>query len=145
MRVACAHRLFHAALPDDWAAAQAAGRYEMSTRGRTLADEGFIHASYESQVEATANRFYGDLDELVLFELDRDALDAEVIDESPTGDPADEHFPHIYGPIPVAAITTARPWRRTGGEPWRLVDIGNASALGSSTVNPDQVDRESRG
>ncbi len=128
MSASHAHRIFHAALPSEWAAAQVAGRYEMSTRGRTLADEGFIHASNENQVESTANRFYGDLDELVLLELDRDVLDVDVIDESPTGDPADEHFPHIYGPIPVAAITTARPWRRTGGEPWRLRDRESRSS-----------------
>ena len=120
MSVVCAHRLFHAALPDDWVVALAAGRYEMSTRGRMLADEGFIHASYENQVETTANRFYTDLDELVLLELDRDALDADVIDESPTGDPADEHFPHIYGPIPVAAVVAVRRWRREPNELWRL-------------------------
>jgi len=120
MSVVCAHRLYHAALPGDWEQAQRAGRYEMSTRGRTLADEGFIHASYENQVEGVVNSFYADLDELVLLEIDRDALDADVIDESPTGNPADEHFPHIYGPVPVAAVAAATPWRRGPGAPWRL-------------------------
>lgn len=120
MTVACAHRLFHAALPEDWSAAQAAGVYEVSTRGRTLAQEGFIHGSYESQVEATANRFYGDLDELTLLEIDRDQLDVEVRDESPTGNPADEHFPHLYGPLSVAAVVETTAWRRAAGEPWRL-------------------------
>ena len=92
----------------------------MSTRGRTLADEGFIHASYENQVERVVNAFYADLDELVLLELDRESLDVDVVDESPTGDPADEHFPHIYGPVPTAVVVAARQWRREQGEPWRL-------------------------
>ena len=92
----------------------------MSTRGRTLAEEGFIHASYESQVERVVNSFYADVDELVLLEVDRDRLDIDVIDESPTGDPASEHFPHIYGPTPVAAVVAAQPWHRRPGEPWRL-------------------------
>jgi glutathione S-transferase len=122
MTAACANRLFHAALPAEWAAAQAPGRYEMSTRGRTLADEGFIHASYESQVEGVANRFYADLDELVLLEIDRERIDVEVIDESPTGDPADEHFPHLYGPLRLDAVRAATTWRRVEGEPWRLPD-----------------------
>lgn len=120
MTVACSNRLFHAALPEDWAAAQAAGVYERSTRGRSLAEEGFIHASYESQVAATVNRFYADLDELVLLEVDRERLDIDVVDESPTGDPTEEHFPHLYGPLSVAAVVQAQPWRRAEGEPWRL-------------------------
>ncbi len=116
----CAHRLYHAAIPEDWDRATAVGMYEVSTRGRTLAEEGFIHASYENQVERVANMFYGDLDELVLVVLDRDALDVDVVDESPTGDPADEHFPHIFGPILVDAAIEARPWRRRPDQAWRL-------------------------
>jgi uncharacterized protein (DUF952 family) len=120
MSPSCSNRLFHAALPGEWAAAEAAGVYEMSTRGRTLADEGFIHASYENQVERVVNSFYADLDELVLLEIDRERLGVEVRDESPSGDPADEHFPHLYGPLPVAAVAAATAWRRESGEPWRL-------------------------
>lgn len=122
MNVGSARRLFHAALPEDWASAKRAGHYAMSTRGRTLAEEGFIHASYESQVEATGNRYYADVDELVLLVIDRDALDAEVVDESPTDKPDDEHYPHIYGPVPVAAVVEARAWRRGPAGRWRLED-----------------------
>ena len=120
MTATCANRLFHAALPDEWAASQAAGVYECSTRGRTLAEEGFIHASYENQVEGVANRFYADIDELILLEIDRELVDVEVVDESPTGDPADEHFPHIYGPLSVSAVVAATPWHRDAGRPWQL-------------------------
>ena len=66
------------------------------------------------------NSFYADLDELVLLEIDRERLDVEVVDESPTGDPADEHFPHLYGPLPVAAVAEATSWHRESGQPWRL-------------------------
>ena len=104
--------IYHAALPDDWRAAQAAGGYRVSTRGRTLEEEGFIHASHDHQVAAVANRFYADVDEVVLLAIEPEALDAPVIEESPTGDAADETFPHIYGPIPVAAVVSATPWRR---------------------------------
>ena len=120
MSASCSNRLFHAALPEEWAAAQSAGVYEMSTRGRTLADEGFIHASYENQVEGVVNAFYADLDELVLLEIDRERLGIEVVDESATGNPTDEHFPHLYGALTVAAVAVATPWRREPGEPWRL-------------------------
>ena len=36
--------LLHVAIEDDWDASQAFGWYEASTRGRSLSDEGFIHA-----------------------------------------------------------------------------------------------------
>lgn len=120
MSASCSNRLFHAALPGEWAAAQVAGVYDRSTRGRSVAEEGFIHASYENQVERVVNSFYADLDELVLLEIDRERLDVEVKDESPTGDPADEHFPHLYGALSVAAVAEARPWYRESGQPWRL-------------------------
>lgn len=104
--------LVHMALPDDWAAAQAAGEYRMSTRGVTLEQEGFIHSSFDHQVIGTANRFYGDLDELVLLRIDPSRLGAEVVVEPPFPG-AVEHFPHIYGPIPLAAVVSATPWHRT--------------------------------
>jgi uncharacterized protein (DUF952 family) len=120
MTVTCAHRLHHAALPRDWEAAKAAGSYAVSSRGRTLAEEGFIHASYENQVERVVNTFYGDVDELLLLIIDRGALDVPVVDESPTGDPADEHFPHVFGPVPVDAVIEVRRWPRAPGQSWSL-------------------------
>ena len=42
----------------------------MSTRGVTLEQEGFIHCSTRDQVEATANRFYGDVEQLVVLTID---------------------------------------------------------------------------
>ena len=54
--------LYHLALTDDWQAARSADAdYCISTRGRTLAEVGFIHLSLAHQVAATAGRFYGDL------------------------------------------------------------------------------------
>src|SRR5690242_3478498 len=36
-------RILHVATRKDWADAEAVGRYEVSSRGQTLAAEGFIH------------------------------------------------------------------------------------------------------
>jgi glutathione S-transferase len=100
--------LYHIALPADWERARESGSYVTSTRGVTLADEGFIHCSRRHQVEATANRFYGDIAEVVLLTIDESQLDAPVVDEDlyETG----ESFPHVYGPIPVSAVIDARAW-----------------------------------
>ena len=50
--------IYHIAEAADWEQAQRDGQYTMSTRGRTLAEEGFIHASTASQVALVANAFY---------------------------------------------------------------------------------------
>jgi uncharacterized protein (DUF952 family) len=117
--------LFHAALPDDWAAAFEHGVYTMSTRGKTLAEEGFIHASTRAQVEGVANRFYADVDQLVLLTIDPLKVGAEVKWEPPAPG-VDEHFPHIYGPLPIAAVVMTNYWFRTidgQGAGWRLSDV----------------------
>jgi glutathione S-transferase len=106
--------IYHAALPADWDAALRAGRYEVSTRGRSLADEGFIHAAFERQVESVLNRYYQDVDEVVLLVIDRGRVGAPVLDEAVAG----ERFPHIYGALPVAAVVEAVPWQREAGRPW---------------------------
>jgi glutathione S-transferase len=110
--------VYHIALPADWAAALDVGEYRTSSRGVTLEDEGFIHCSYQHQVGATANRFYGDLTDLVLLRIDPAKLGAPVVEEPPV--PGADLFPHVYGPIPVDAVVEAVPWRRDDDDHWRL-------------------------
>lgn len=90
-----------------WEAALAAGEYVWSTRGRTLADEGFVHCSTEDQIAGTARRFYADVDDLVVLDIDEARLSSPVIVER-LGD-APEAFPHIYGPLEIAAVVAVRP------------------------------------
>lgn len=103
--------ILHLALPDDWADTEHAGEYTISTRGVTLAQEGFIHCSYEHQVEAVANRFYADLDRLLVLSVDTARIDAPVVVEPPFPG-APEAFPHIYGAIPLTAVVAVNEWRR---------------------------------
>ncbi|MEU9394909.1 DUF952 domain-containing protein [Streptomyces sp. NPDC048324] len=91
-----------------WEAACARGTYETSTRGRTLAQEGFIHCSTRAQLPGTARRFFADLDDLVVLVIDPDRLDVPLKYE--TDRPGGEAFPHVYGPIPVAAVVDVEPW-----------------------------------
>ena len=100
-------RIFHLALAADWAAAQEAGDYRISTRGRTLEQEGFIHASRDDQWVGVRERFYADVTEpLVLLEIDPLLLTAEVREEAVPG--TGEAFPHIYGPIDLRAVVGTR-------------------------------------
>ncbi|MEO7070262.1 MAG: DUF952 domain-containing protein [Nostocoides sp.] len=96
--------IFHLADAHAWAAAVEAGRYESSTRGRTLADEGFIHCSYAAQWPIVRRAFYADVrTPLLLLTIDPDRLASPVRVE--LGNPSTgEQFPHIYGPLNPGAV-----------------------------------------
>ena len=97
--------IFHLALPEDWARAREVGEYRVSTRGVTLEEVGFIHASGPHQWQGVRRRFYADVDgPLLLLTIDPARLEAEVVRE-PGVPGGDELFPHVYGPIPVDAVT----------------------------------------
>jgi glutathione S-transferase len=102
--------VFHVAVPEEWAEAAAAGVYERSTRGRSLADVGFVHCSYADQVSATANRFYADLPQVVLLTIDPARLAVPVRPEPAVA--GGEEFPHVYSPVPIAAVIAATGWKR---------------------------------
>lgn len=106
--------VFHIALRTDWEAAQRTGAYTVSTRDRSLAEVGFIHASRADQWTGVRDRFYADVTEpLVLLEIDTRLLDVPVVEE-PAAPGAEETFPHIYGRLPVSAVVRALP---LGGSP----------------------------
>ena len=98
--------LFHLSLVDDWAAAQLVGEITDSTRGVTLAEEGYIHCSFADQVAGVAGRFYDDLDTVVLLRIDPDLITSLIVVEDLVGSGVE--FPHVYGPIPVAAVVDAQ-------------------------------------
>ncbi len=103
--------LYHIALATDWAQAQRDGAYRMSTRGRTLAAEGYIHASTASQVLPVANAYYQDEpDDLLLLVLDPALIGAEIKWAQVPG--SADPFPHIYGPLPVRAVRRSLPLPR---------------------------------
>ena len=101
--------IFHIALASEWDDALAAGAYTTSTRGRSLAEEGFIHASRADQWTGVRDRFYADVTEpLVLLHIDTELLDVPVVEEVPAPGMT-ETFPHIYGRLPVSAVVKAIP------------------------------------
>ena len=102
--------LFHITEREFWEAARERGAYEMSTRDRTLAAEGFVHCSTRTQLPAVAEALYGDRDPetLVVLCIDAARLSAPVRYEAPT--PGDDRYPHVYGPIPVDAVVRVEPW-----------------------------------
>ncbi len=98
--------LFHVTEQATWRAATVAGAYAVSTRGRTLADEGFIHAAHENQVAGVLERFWADHPgPLVLLTIDTDLLTPPWRDEQV----GTESFPHIFGAINPEAVIDVRP------------------------------------
>ena len=97
-----AEPIFHITTAAEWDAAVEAGEYTAPS----LTDEGFIHASTADQVPGTARRYYAGLPDLVLLEIDPDAVGPEIRWEDSHG----ESFPHIYGPLEVTAVVSVRPF-----------------------------------
>ena len=99
-------RIFHIATVNDWRTALASGSYTTSTRGRTLEQEGFLHASREDQTAGVWDRYYRDAGEpLILLTIDTDRLDVPWREDSVGGDT----YPHVYGPLSPAAVVDVRP------------------------------------
>ncbi len=89
---------------DDWRRAVAEGRYEGSAVD--LAD-GYIHMSTADQLVETARRHYAGQADLMLLTVDLGGLDDALVWEPSRGGAL---FPHLYAPLPVAAVTASRPF-----------------------------------
>lgn len=101
--------LLHITTPATWRVALSAGTY-VAPSGFVPGGEGFLHLSTPHQVHQPANLLYRGRDDLLLLVLDPARLDGEVVFE-PGSHGEQELFPHLYGTIPVAAVTSVVPWR----------------------------------
>jgi uncharacterized protein (DUF952 family) len=99
--------LVHICAADDWRLAQDHGEH----LPQSLGDVGFIHLSTPDQAHLPANRLYAGRRDLVLLHVDPDRLSAPIRWEPgvPT-DPQSMLFPHLYGPLPVDAVTSVTPY-----------------------------------
>ncbi|SOX53254.1 DUF952 domain-containing protein, partial [Mycobacterium ahvazicum] len=95
--------LVHLCGADEWSDARSRGEI----RPDTAAGAEFIHLSAPAQVHLPANRLFRGRQDLVLLHIDPALLDAPVRWEPgvPT-DPEAMLFPHLYGPLPIAAVTS---------------------------------------
>ncbi|WP_343710511.1 DUF952 domain-containing protein [Mycobacterium sp.] len=100
--------LVHLCSADEWSASRARGELRPESSGGT----GFIHLSMPEQVHLPANRLYRGRDDLVLLHIDPERLDSPVRWEpGASSDPAWMVFPHLYGPLPVAAVVGVTRYR----------------------------------
>jgi uncharacterized protein (DUF952 family) len=100
--------LVHLCSDEDWRVAKDQGEY----RPDSLDAAGFVHLSTPEQVHLPANRLYAGRADLVLLRIDPARLTAEVRWEPGVAtDPDSMVFPHLYGPLPAAAVISVTPYR----------------------------------
>ncbi|MFI5927579.1 DUF952 domain-containing protein [Micromonospora sp. NPDC051543] len=86
----------------EWDDARAAGAVAGSALDR---QDGFIHLSAADQVVETARRHFSGVTGLTLLGVDEGRL-ADVLRWEPSR--GGQLFPHLYGPLPLSAVVTAR-------------------------------------
>lgn len=105
-------RIFPIVTSSDWERARQSGAYTTSTVGRTLDDEGFLHASHRDQTAGVFQRYYRGLGEpLVPLTIDTDRLEVPWR-EDPVGD---QLSPYIYGPLAPTAVVGVQRLNERGG------------------------------
>jgi len=95
--------IYHMCPAERWREAVRGGTY------RGTADDlrdGFIHFSTAQQVAETAARHYAGLTDLLLLEVSADALGQDLRWEPSRGGAL---FPHLYGSLPLSAVTRVEP------------------------------------
>ncbi len=98
----------HLCTAEEWHHALADGY----RRPPSLESAGFVHLSSLEQVHLPANRLFAGRTDIVLLALDPARLGAPVRWEPGVpSDPASMTFPHLYGPLPAAAVTSITPYR----------------------------------
>jgi uncharacterized protein (DUF952 family) len=104
-------QIFHIAEVAHWAEAQQTGGYAWSTIGRTLDEEGFIHAARGDQWDDVRRRYYtGVTEPLVLLVIDTDRLTSPWQEDSV----GDTTYPHVYGPLNPDAVVATVPLDAAG-------------------------------
>lgn len=89
--------IYHIVLPEIWESFK--GRPSYQPAG--LQTEGFIHCSYEQQLDAVLQRYYSGTDRVLILKLDTEKLRSKLVEEPSTGG---EIYPHIYGRLNFNAV-----------------------------------------
>ena len=109
--------LYRIAEAADWQQAQHTGHFASAD----LAAEGFIHSSELHQVLETAQRYYTGPADLMLLEWDEAALAAVGVRvEREWVESRQQHFAHVFGPVPLAAVRRTWPFPAAASGGFRL-------------------------
>lgn len=89
--------IFHIALPDEWEHYKTRPSYQPES----LRTEGFIHCSYDNQLESVIERYFRGKGKVYVITLDTNKILAKLVEEPSTNN---EIFPHIYGRLNHSAV-----------------------------------------
>ncbi|MGB3352788.1 MAG: DUF952 domain-containing protein [Mycobacterium sp.] len=102
--------LVHLCSVEEWRDASDSGEL----RPDSLDQTGFVHLSRPEQVHLPANRLYAGRTDMMLLRIDAARLSSPLRWEPGVAtDPAGMVFPHLYGPLPVAAVIRVTPYLPT--------------------------------
>lgn len=99
--------VLHMAPQRAWEQANSSGT-DAEYRDPSLDEEGFIHCSTAEQLLIPANERFGGRSDLVILVIDLTKVPSRTVFEDCYD--SGHAFPHIYGPIPVAAVRDVVPF-----------------------------------
>lgn len=102
--------IYHIVTPAVWESVKAGSSYSPAS----LETEGFIHCSYDHQLDGVIGRYYAGEPVLIILTIDPTKLTSKLVAEPSTGG---EEYPHIYGPINLDAVVETAV--RTGSDSGR--------------------------
>ncbi|ARK10263.1 DUF952 domain-containing protein [Fibrivirga algicola] len=91
--------IYHIVTKADWDRQADQAHYEAAS----LQSEGFIHLSTKEQVAGVLERYYQNVPDLLLLQVDPNKLVHSLRYEAATNN---EHFPHLYGMLNKDAVVT---------------------------------------
>jgi uncharacterized protein (DUF952 family) len=89
--------IYHITTPEIWKKFESEDFYA----AESLQTEGFIHCSFDDQLEGVLERYYADAEKVLILTIDTEKLEPLLVNEPSTGG---ELYPHIYGRINRDAI-----------------------------------------
>jgi uncharacterized protein (DUF952 family) len=90
-------QIYHIVLPEVWEKFAGQDFYQ----AESLRAEGFIHCSFDGQIEAVLERYYKAAERVFILTIETEKLTSKLVEEPSTGG---EIYPHIYGKINRKAI-----------------------------------------
>lgn len=90
--------IYHIISQNEWDKAKEKGMYEPES----LKQDTFIHCSTEQQVAKVANNLYKGRIDLLVLEIQEDAVKSRLVYEDLYQ--LNEEYPHVYGPLNLEAV-----------------------------------------
>lgn len=89
--------IYHITTQENWDKYKGKPSYQVES----LQTEGFIHCSYAGQLDAVIQRYYANVQKVLIVTIETEKLKSKLVEEPSTGG---EIYPHIYGRLNHNAV-----------------------------------------